>query len=148
MIVDAIGRAEDMLCREFMWVEDVQDRFEVPLYSIADDMTITRRGISFINKSSDGLTHDWAGCWNEYWHSRRRNVSALKGTGAHVAFVAISGAWMTFWDIYCFVCIQHTANRLAICFTSSPGWNSWHSFAQILLEMEDVQDHPASSIGC
>jgi hypothetical protein len=33
MIVDAIGRAEDMLCRELMWVEDVHDRFEVPLHS-------------------------------------------------------------------------------------------------------------------
>jgi hypothetical protein len=31
-----------MLCRELMWEEIVHDRFEVPLHSIADDVTFTR----------------------------------------------------------------------------------------------------------
>jgi hypothetical protein len=57
MIVDAIGRAEDMLCRELMWVEDVHDRSEVPLHSIVDDVTLARQGILFINKTSNGLPH-------------------------------------------------------------------------------------------
>jgi hypothetical protein len=61
MVVDAIGRAEDMLWRELMWVKDVQERFDVDLHSIVDDVTFTRRGISFINKSSNGLGQglDW-----------------------------------------------------------------------------------------
>ncbi|KAI9879367.1 MAG: hypothetical protein M1823_006844, partial [Watsoniomyces obsoletus] len=50
MIVDAIQRAADMLWRELMWVSEAADRFEVPLHPIVDDVTFTRRGISFISK--------------------------------------------------------------------------------------------------
>jgi len=61
MVVSTIGRAEDMLWGELMWVKDRPDRFEVALHSLVDDVTFTRRGISFINKGSNGLTQglDW-----------------------------------------------------------------------------------------
>jgi superfamily II DNA helicase RecQ len=42
-------------------VQRTSERFEVPLHQLVDDVTFTKRGISFISKSSNGLTHglDW-----------------------------------------------------------------------------------------
>ncbi|KAF7504154.1 hypothetical protein GJ744_002623 [Endocarpon pusillum] len=42
IMMDAIGRAQDMLCGELMWVEDVQERLDIPLHSIANVVKFTR----------------------------------------------------------------------------------------------------------
>jgi superfamily II DNA helicase RecQ len=61
MIHGAIQATEDMFWRELLWVQRTSERFEVPLHQLVDDVTFTKRGISFISKSSNGLTHglDW-----------------------------------------------------------------------------------------
>ena len=61
MIHDAVTRAEDLLWQELMWVTERSGRFVVPLDRLDDDVSFTKRGISFISKSSNGLGHglDW-----------------------------------------------------------------------------------------
>ena len=54
MISDTIDEAEQMLWEELMWTR-ASDRFVVPLDEIVDDVTFTKRGISFINRSSNGF---------------------------------------------------------------------------------------------
>jgi len=60
MIQDAVDEAERLLWEEVMWMGR-EDRFTIPLDEIVDDVTFTRRGISFVSKSSNGLAGglDW-----------------------------------------------------------------------------------------
>jgi hypothetical protein len=44
-----------MLWQELMWVRGQGGRFAIPLDKIEDDVTFTKRGISFVSKSSNGL---------------------------------------------------------------------------------------------
>ncbi len=55
MIQDAITAAERMLWQESMWVYGQEGRFLVPLDKVEDDVTFTKRGVSFVSKSSNGL---------------------------------------------------------------------------------------------
>ena len=55
MIQDAISRATEMLWEELMWVTKAEERFEVSLSSIQDDVTFTRRGWSFMTRQENGL---------------------------------------------------------------------------------------------
>ena len=55
MVQDAVTKAERMLWRELMWVREQGGRFTIPLDKIEDDVTFTKRGISFVSKLSNGL---------------------------------------------------------------------------------------------
>lgn len=54
MISDVMDEAEKMLSEELMWAKP-QDRFIVPLDKIVDDVTFTKRGISFASGPSNGF---------------------------------------------------------------------------------------------
>ncbi|TKA60633.1 hypothetical protein B0A49_13140 [Cryomyces minteri] len=60
MILEAIVEAERSLWVELMWAGR-EERFEIGLHKIEDDVTFTKRGVSFISKSSNGLDKglDW-----------------------------------------------------------------------------------------
>ncbi|KAK5277365.1 hypothetical protein LTR16_009874, partial [Cryomyces antarcticus] len=60
MVRDVVKEAERVLWEELMWTGP-EGRFAVPLGKIEDDVTFTKRGISFVSKSSNGLTGglDW-----------------------------------------------------------------------------------------
>ncbi|KAK5162702.1 uncharacterized protein LTR77_011237 [Saxophila tyrrhenica] len=55
MVQDVIAKAEDRLWGELMWTKR-DDRFEIPLESLVDDVTFTKRGVSFITHGENGLT--------------------------------------------------------------------------------------------
>jgi len=55
MIRDAVTEAERMLWEELMWVYGREGRFTIALDKVEDDVTFTKRGISFISKSGNGL---------------------------------------------------------------------------------------------
>jgi superfamily II DNA helicase RecQ len=55
MARDVVGEAEQMLWQELMWAAEQGQRFVVPLDRIVDDVTFTKRGISFVSRSSNGL---------------------------------------------------------------------------------------------
>ena len=50
----AITEAEDMLWRDLLYT-GAEDRFEVPLDELRDDVTWTKRGVSFIDNAHNGL---------------------------------------------------------------------------------------------
>jgi hypothetical protein len=54
MVRGAIGEAEDMLWRDLMWSTREQ-RFEIPLDGLKDDVTWTKRGVSFVDNANNGL---------------------------------------------------------------------------------------------
>jgi len=60
MVADVITEAERLLWEELMWCGR-EERFTIPLLRIEDDVTFTKRGISFVSKSSNGLADglDW-----------------------------------------------------------------------------------------
>jgi hypothetical protein len=55
MIQDAVTQATEMLWKELMWVNKSEERFEVPLSDVQDDVTFTRRGWSFMARQENGL---------------------------------------------------------------------------------------------
>lgn len=55
MARESVRDTEAMLWNELMWL-GVENSFQIPLESIVDDVTFTRRGVSFINVQSNGLT--------------------------------------------------------------------------------------------
>ncbi len=54
MVHDVVSEAEDMLWRKLMWTKD-RERIEIPLDKLTDDVTFTKRGISFVNNGKNGL---------------------------------------------------------------------------------------------
>ena len=56
MARDVVNKAKHILWEELLWVAEVERRFVVPLDRIVDDVTFTKRGVSFINRPSNGLT--------------------------------------------------------------------------------------------
>ena len=54
MVQDVVAEAEDKLWGELMWTKR-DDRFEIPLESLVDDVTFTKRGVSFITHGENGL---------------------------------------------------------------------------------------------
>ena len=54
MVQEVVAEAEDKLWRELMWTKR-DDRFEISLESLVDDVTFTRRGISFVTHGDNGL---------------------------------------------------------------------------------------------
>ena len=54
MVRGAIEEAEDKLWRDLMWSTQEQ-RFEIPLEGLRDDVTWTKRGVSFIDNANNGL---------------------------------------------------------------------------------------------
>jgi hypothetical protein len=54
MIHDVIDKAADKLWAELMWTQR-NDRFEIPLDKLEDDVTFTKRGISFVTNKRNGL---------------------------------------------------------------------------------------------
>jgi superfamily II DNA helicase RecQ len=55
MAQDMVTEAEDMLWQELLWVARPEDRFAIRLDLIRDDVTFTRRGMSFVNHGDNGL---------------------------------------------------------------------------------------------
>ena len=60
MVRDVVKEAERLLWEELIWTGP-EGRFVVPLDQIVDDVTFTKRGISFVSKSGNGLADglDW-----------------------------------------------------------------------------------------
>jgi hypothetical protein len=60
MVRAVIEEAEDKLWRDLMWTVREQ-RFEIPLDKLQDDMTWTKRGVSFVDNANNGLQNkqDW-----------------------------------------------------------------------------------------
>ena len=60
MVQEAVDEAERLLWEEVMWMRR-EDKFIIALDKIVDDVTFTRRGISFVSKSSNGFSGglDW-----------------------------------------------------------------------------------------
>jgi superfamily II DNA helicase RecQ len=54
MVQGAIAEAEDMLWRDLLHV-GLDERFEIPLDELRDDVTWTKRGVSFIDNTHNGL---------------------------------------------------------------------------------------------
>jgi superfamily II DNA or RNA helicase len=55
MAQDVITEAEDMLWQDLFWMIDQEERFIVKLDKIVDDVTFTKRGISFVSAEENGL---------------------------------------------------------------------------------------------
>lgn len=55
MARDLVAEVEQMLWEELLWIADTRDRFDVKLERIVDDVTFSRRGISFVNQRENGL---------------------------------------------------------------------------------------------
>ncbi|KAF2178763.1 hypothetical protein K469DRAFT_675267 [Zopfia rhizophila CBS 207.26] len=55
MARDIVAEAEDMLWQELLWVADGAKRFIVKLDKIVDNVTFTRRGMSFVKREENGL---------------------------------------------------------------------------------------------
>ena len=55
-----VTKAENILWREILWQGD-DDRFELPVDALEDDVTYTRSGYSFLNNARNGLedTRAW-----------------------------------------------------------------------------------------
>jgi len=85
MVGDAVTEAERLLWQELMWVHGQEGRFSIALDQVEDDVTFTKRGVSFVSKASnrigDGLEwmleqmrrsetgrKMWA---KDAWHARR-----------------------------------------------------------------------------
>ena len=47
-----------------MWTRD-DDRFEIPLDKLEDDLTWTKRGVSFIDNPANGLQDREHGCYSK-----------------------------------------------------------------------------------
>lgn len=60
MVREVVKEAERVLWEELMWTGP-EGRVSIPLDKLADDVTFTKRGISFVSKSSNGLAGglDW-----------------------------------------------------------------------------------------
>jgi hypothetical protein len=54
MVQGAIAEAEDMLWKDLLCT-GLDDRFEIPLDELRDDVTWTKRGVSFIDNTHNGL---------------------------------------------------------------------------------------------
>ena len=54
MVQDIVAEAEDKLWAELTWTKR-DDRFEIPLETLADDVTFTKRGVLFITYGENGL---------------------------------------------------------------------------------------------
>jgi hypothetical protein len=50
-----VADAERILWSKIMWSNNETDRFSVPLNDLADDLTHTKRGVSFLNNKKNGL---------------------------------------------------------------------------------------------
>ncbi|TKA62306.1 hypothetical protein B0A55_12932, partial [Friedmanniomyces simplex] len=54
MMQNVVREAEDKLWAELMWTK-TDDRFEIPLEKLENDVTFTKRGVSFIANRANGL---------------------------------------------------------------------------------------------
>lgn len=55
MARDVITDTEDMLWQDLLWMVDREERFVIKLDKIVDDVTFTKRGISFVSAEENGL---------------------------------------------------------------------------------------------
>ena len=55
MIRGVIDEAERKLWEDLMWITTQEERFEIPLEKLQDDVTWTRRGVSFVDNANNGL---------------------------------------------------------------------------------------------
>ena len=56
-----IQKAEDILWHDLMWVNERKERFVIDLTTIQDDMSITKRGTSWVTNEANGLAdkNEW-----------------------------------------------------------------------------------------
>lgn len=55
MIRGVIDEAERKLWEDLMWTITQEERFDIPLEKLQDDVTWTRRGVSFVDNVNNGL---------------------------------------------------------------------------------------------
>ena len=55
MVRDIVEEVEDKLWDELLWVDGRDQRFTIKLEDIVDDVTFTKRGMSFIHREENGL---------------------------------------------------------------------------------------------
>ena len=55
MVTSIVTDAENILWSKVMWSNNDADRFSMPLNDLEDDPTWTKRGVSFLNNSKNGL---------------------------------------------------------------------------------------------
>ena len=55
MVAAVIEKAENLFWSQLMWSNGEADRFEMPLDKLEDDPTWTKRGVSFLDNSTNGL---------------------------------------------------------------------------------------------
>ncbi|KAI7286249.1 hypothetical protein KC352_g4971 [Hortaea werneckii] len=75
--VDVISAAEDILWAELMWTLR-SDPFGIPLGKLSDDVTFTKRGVSFVTHEQNGLSN------KKWWmleraHAHREGRKLLRG---------------------------------------------------------------------
>jgi superfamily II DNA helicase RecQ len=78
MIGDVIDEAEQILWKELMWAKP-QNRFVVPLDKIMDDVTFTKRGISFANRPNNGFNDGIKWMLNQM--SKQKNGGNMRKDG-------------------------------------------------------------------
>lgn len=55
MVRGVVEEAKDRLWRHLMWARTREERFEVSLEQLQDDVTWTKRGVSFVDNANNGL---------------------------------------------------------------------------------------------
>jgi hypothetical protein len=58
-IHDMIREAKDILWEDLMWVGQKKDRFEIGLDHIQDDLSLARRGVSWVTNKANELEDKW-----------------------------------------------------------------------------------------
>lgn len=56
MAQDLVAEAEEKLWQELLWVARLEERFTTKLEGLIDDVTFTRRGMSFVHHRDNGLS--------------------------------------------------------------------------------------------
>ena len=56
MAQELVAEVEDRLWQELLWTAKAADRFAIRLEGLVDDMTFTRRGVSFVCQRDNSLT--------------------------------------------------------------------------------------------
>ena len=55
VIYDMIREAEDILWQDLMWVTQKKDRFEIDLDLVQDDLSLAKRGASWVTNEANGM---------------------------------------------------------------------------------------------
>jgi len=87
MARDVVTEAETTLWQELLWIAGRGQRFVVPLDKIVDDVTFTKRGISFVSRASNGLTGGLRWMLERMTHNEEGRKLRSSKTGWHARLV-------------------------------------------------------------